>query len=475
MDRPGRPRRRWWRRSWCWSSWSCTSGAPSSRSCRCGCSRPPALRCLRCPDALPGRDDRLLLLHHPVMQGVFGFTALQAGPRVPADDGGQLRRRHRVPAAGPPVRQRPCCWPPASPSPWPGWGGWPRSTSTSSYLSAVALPMVLIGAGQGLAFAPLTDFGIAGVRARTPAPPADSSTPPTSWAWRSAWRSSLPPRRTPASSPVPGRHRPRVGHRPAGPVPASRRGGHRPRATTPAAKPVSARSQGGYAMSSPDECRQTSTAGQPPTDHQARHTSRRTKKCEQRSCTVPATSAWRTCPTRSPGAHRRARADHRRLRLRQRPAPLRLDVRRRTGRPAWATSSSASSRRPAADVAHRQEGRPRRRAVRLVRRHLRVLPRGPADLLRPRRLLGPGGIGGGQAEAVRVPLADGTLVKLPVGGRLRAAALAADAVRRLRHRLPRRRQRRRRPGTTVTVIGDGAVGLLRGARRPSGSAPSRSS
>jgi hypothetical protein len=36
--------------------------------------------------------------------------------------------------------------------------------SSSSDLSAVALPMVLIGAGQGLAFAPLTSFGIVGVR-----------------------------------------------------------------------------------------------------------------------------------------------------------------------------------------------------------------------------------------------------------------------------------------------------------------------
>jgi len=34
---------------------------------------------------------------------------------------------------------------------------------TSSYWTAVALPMVLIGAGQGLAFAPLTSAGIAGV------------------------------------------------------------------------------------------------------------------------------------------------------------------------------------------------------------------------------------------------------------------------------------------------------------------------
>lgn len=36
---------------------------------------------------------------------------------------------------------------------------------TSSYLTGVALPMVLIGAGQGLAFAPLTSFGIAGAKA----------------------------------------------------------------------------------------------------------------------------------------------------------------------------------------------------------------------------------------------------------------------------------------------------------------------
>lgn len=36
---------------------------------------------------------------------------------------------------------------------------------SSSYLTGVALPMVLIGAGQGLAFAPLTTFGIAGAAA----------------------------------------------------------------------------------------------------------------------------------------------------------------------------------------------------------------------------------------------------------------------------------------------------------------------
>ena len=39
-----------------------------------------------------------------------------------------------------------------------------RVDATSTYLAAVAPPMVLIGAGQGLAFAPLTSFGIVGVR-----------------------------------------------------------------------------------------------------------------------------------------------------------------------------------------------------------------------------------------------------------------------------------------------------------------------
>ncbi|MCW2091454.1 UNVERIFIED_ORG: sugar phosphate permease [Rhodococcus erythropolis] len=35
----------------------------------------------------------------------------------------------------------------------------------STYLTAIALPMILIGAGQGLAFAPLTSAGISGVQA----------------------------------------------------------------------------------------------------------------------------------------------------------------------------------------------------------------------------------------------------------------------------------------------------------------------
>jgi hypothetical protein len=38
-----------------------------------------------------------------------------------------------------------------------------RAGIGDAYLSSVALPMVLVGAGQGLAFAPLTSAGIAGV------------------------------------------------------------------------------------------------------------------------------------------------------------------------------------------------------------------------------------------------------------------------------------------------------------------------
>src|SRR5437764_11020317 len=72
---------------------------------------------------------------------------------------------------------------------------------------------------------------------------------------------------------------------------------------------------------------------------------------------------------------------------------------------------------------------------------------------------GQDGVGGGQAEAVRVPLADGTVVGRPVGeddalmpslltlsdvmGTGHHAAVVADVA----------------PGATVAVVGDGAVGL----------------
>lgn len=72
---------------------------------------------------------------------------------------------------------------------------------------------------------------------------------------------------------------------------------------------------------------------------------------------------------------------------------------------------------------------------------------------------GAGDVGGGQAEAVRVPQADGTLVKLPVSpdsGLLPDLLTLADVFCTGYHAAFKGRVDER---TTVTVIGDGAVGL----------------
>jgi threonine dehydrogenase-like Zn-dependent dehydrogenase len=72
---------------------------------------------------------------------------------------------------------------------------------------------------------------------------------------------------------------------------------------------------------------------------------------------------------------------------------------------------------------------------------------------------GGNGIGGGQAEAVRVPLADGTLVKAPVGedSALLPSLLTLSDVFLTGHHAAVKAAVN--PRTTVTVIGDGAVGL----------------
>ncbi|OQD56835.1 IMP dehydrogenase [Streptomyces phaeoluteigriseus] len=72
---------------------------------------------------------------------------------------------------------------------------------------------------------------------------------------------------------------------------------------------------------------------------------------------------------------------------------------------------------------------------------------------------GAGGVGGAQAEAVRVPQADGTLVKIPtdVGTALLPSLLALSDVYLTGHHAAH--MGRVEPGKTVTVIGDGAVGL----------------
>lgn len=72
-----------------------------------------------------------------------------------------------------------------------------------------------------------------------------------------------------------------------------------------------------------------------------------------------------------------------------------------------------------------------------------------------------GDVGGAQAEAIRVPQAQGTLVKLPGIGEdsalLSSLLTLADVYGTGYHAA---KQARVNPRTTVTVIGDGAVGLL---------------
>ncbi|MFC9790305.1 zinc-dependent alcohol dehydrogenase family protein [Rhodococcus sp. NPDC127528] len=70
------------------------------------------------------------------------------------------------------------------------------------------------------------------------------------------------------------------------------------------------------------------------------------------------------------------------------------------------------------------------------------------------------GIGGGQAEAVRVPLADGTLVTAPVGedsALLPSLLTLSDVLGTGYHAAVKGGVNER---TTVTVVGDGAVGLM---------------
>jgi threonine dehydrogenase-like Zn-dependent dehydrogenase len=70
-----------------------------------------------------------------------------------------------------------------------------------------------------------------------------------------------------------------------------------------------------------------------------------------------------------------------------------------------------------------------------------------------------GGVGGAQAEALRVPCADGTLVVLPVGedDALMASLLTLSDVMGTGHHAAV--AARVGPGTSVAVVGDGAVGL----------------
>ena len=143
---------------------------------------------------------------------------------------------------------------------------------------------------------------------------------------------------------------------------------------------------------------------------------------------------------RDHAADRRRRAHRALLHLRQRPAPVpqpAVDPRRNPDGPRVHRRRRGGRLGRGDPHARRLRDRP----VRLVGRHLRLLPRGAADLVPSRRVLGRQrdrrrpGRGGTRAAGRRHPREG--------AGRRRRVALPVPAhpVRRVRHRLPRRRSR----------------------------------
>ena len=174
-------------------------------------------------------------------------------------------------------------------------------------------------------------------------------------------------------------------------------------------------------------------------------------------------------------AHRRARARHPRLHLRQRPVALQRHGAAARPAAAWATRRSASSRTSAptsarSSAATSSSCRSPSPTAPASSATKDCTPRASTAGSSARRQ-----VAGAQAEAVRVPQADGTLFVLPVGeddalmpslltlsdvmGTGHHAAVVAEVAPGQNGR--RRRRRRRRP--------------VRRHRRASGSAPSRSS
>ncbi len=98
-----------------------------------------------------------------LLQGTFGFTAFQAGlgflPMTVVNFAVATAVPRITRALGPVTVLATGIALTLAGMAWLG-----RVDAAASYLVGVAAPMVLIGAGQGLAFAPLTSFGIIGVR-----------------------------------------------------------------------------------------------------------------------------------------------------------------------------------------------------------------------------------------------------------------------------------------------------------------------
>ena len=99
-----------------------------------------------------------------LLQGVFGFTALEAGlgflPMTAVNFAVALAVPRLTRSVGGAVLLAAGVFLTLTGTAWLSLAG-----VTDGYLVAVALPMLLIGAGQGLAFAPLTSFGIVDTRA----------------------------------------------------------------------------------------------------------------------------------------------------------------------------------------------------------------------------------------------------------------------------------------------------------------------
>ena len=95
------------------------------------------------------------------LQGVLGFSPLQAGiaflPMSAVNFAVALVVNRAIRQAGPAIVLAAGVVATLAGMVWLS-----RVGAHSAYLRAVALPMVLIGAGQGLAFAPMTSFGLAG-------------------------------------------------------------------------------------------------------------------------------------------------------------------------------------------------------------------------------------------------------------------------------------------------------------------------
>ena len=96
--------------------------------------------------------------------------------------------------------------------------------------------------------------------------------------------------------------------------------------------------------------------------------------------------------------------------------------------------------------------------LRVPGQHLRVLPRRVPDLLHPRRLVRRRGRGTAGRSRPSPPGRRHPR-EVPGSTRPRAAPVAAHPLRRVPDRLPRRPHGPVLAGKTVTVIGDGAVGL----------------